>query len=69
VEERNDKGSWFGWEVSRERPINMEDAEDSGLVKMAVDFARGIRSGEVKVKDSGEAPSQEHDHDMRSNVM
>lgn len=69
VEERNDKGSWFGWVVARERSLNMEDADDAGLVKIAVDFARGIRSGEVKVKDSGESPTQDYDHDTRSNVM
>lgn len=69
VEERNDKGSWFGWEISRERPLNMEESDDSALVKIAVDFARGIRMGEVKVKDSGDTPHQDHDHDSRSNVM
>lgn len=54
VEERNDKGSWFGWEVHEERILDLEQKSDSALFKMAVEFSKSIKSGEVKVKQEGE---------------
>lgn len=66
VEERNDKGSWFGWEISKERSLDMSKEDDKALVEMAVDFTRGVRAGEVKVKESaGDAP----EHDSHAGVM
>ena len=46
VEERNDKGSWFGWEISRVGPV-----EDKNLFAMAVDFSKSVAKGEVQVKE------------------
>lgn len=57
VAEQNDKGNWFGWEVSKERGLDMSNAQDKDLVNMAIDFARGIKAGEVKVKESSESPN------------
>lgn len=59
VEERNDKGSWFGWTISRERVFVLEDETDSAIFHMAKDFSKSIRAGEVKVK-------QERDDDAPS---
>ena len=41
----NDKGTWFGWDVSRVGPI-----EDAGIYKIAKDFGANVSKGEVKVK-------------------
>ncbi len=49
VEERNDKGSWFGWDITREGPLDMADEAD--LFEMALNFAKSIKAGEVKVKE------------------
>jgi len=49
VEERNDKGSWFGWEVSRSGPLNMD--VESDLFEMGLAFAKSVKAGEVKVKE------------------
>lgn len=46
VEERNDKGSWFGWEISRIGPV-----EDKALFGLAVEFSKSVAKGEVEVKE------------------
>lgn len=46
VEERNDKGSWFGWEISRVGPV-----EDKNLFNLAVEFSKSVAKGEVQVKE------------------
>jgi hypothetical protein len=50
VEERNDKGSWFGWEVSRDRVLSLASDTDSALFQMAVAFSKSVKAGEIKVK-------------------
>jgi hypothetical protein len=51
TEERNDKGSWFGWDIVRERQLDIKAEEDAELYQMAVAFSKSITAGEVKVKD------------------
>ena len=46
VEERNDKGSWFGWEISRVGPV-----QDKSLFNLAVEFSKSVAKGEVEVKE------------------
>ena len=50
VEERNDKGSWFGWEITRESSLNLETPEGKEWFESAVAFARSIKAGEVQVR-------------------
>ena len=45
VKEGNDKGNWYGWEISREKQL-----EDANLYSMAKTFAESVSKGEVKVK-------------------
>ena len=45
VQQSNDKGTWFGWDVSRVGPIS-----DSGIYKIAKDFGANVSKGDVKVK-------------------
>ena len=52
VAESNDKGNWFGWEVSRERQLDLDNESD--LFDMAVAFAKSVRAGDVKVKQEQE---------------
>lgn len=62
VEERNDKGSWFGWEVAHAREVNLNNQNDKTLFQMAVDFSKSVKAGEVKVKeDQGESSTPVHD--------
>jgi hypothetical protein len=50
VEERNDKGSWFGWEISHERHLDLENAKERPLFMMGMEFSKSVKAGEVKVK-------------------
>ena len=43
--EGNDKGSWYGWEISREEQLG-----DANLYSIAKTFAESVTKGEVKVK-------------------
>lgn len=62
VEERNDKGSWFGWEISHERPLDLENAKERPIFMMGMDFSNSVKAGEVKVKeDQGEQATPVHD--------
>lgn len=57
VEERNDKGSWFGWEIAHARSLQLGLETERTLFQMGVDFSTAVRAGEVKVKeDQGDAP-------------
>jgi len=55
VEERNDKGSWFGWEISHERSLDL--ADEKPLFDLGVSFSKSVRAGEVKVKEDQGAES------------
>ena len=50
VGEENSKGSWHGWEISREGPIT-----DGALYKRAKEFSESIMAGEVVVKHTDES--------------
>ena len=54
VKEGNDKGNWFGWEISRE-----EQLEDVNHYKQAKQFAESVSKGEVKVKHEQEVPTDQ----------
>ena len=45
VQQSNDKGTWFGWDVSRVGPIS-----DPGIYKIAKDFGASVSKGDVNVK-------------------
>jgi hypothetical protein len=55
VEERNDKGSWFGWEISHERSLDL--AQEKPVFDLGVSFSTSVRAGEVKVKEEHGAES------------
>ena len=54
VSEENSKGSWHGWEINLEGPI--EDASQYGLAKA---FSESILQGEVKVKHHQEGVAED----------
>jgi adenylosuccinate synthase len=41
----NDKGTWFGWEVSKVGPV-----QDQGVYGIAKSFAEQVGKGAVEVK-------------------
>ena len=54
VQESNDKGKWFGWEIERVGTI-----EDKSVYDAAKLFAASVNSGAVKVKHHDEALAAE----------
>ena len=51
VQMSNDKGTWFGWDVSKVGPI-----EDKSVYGIAKNFAERISKGEIKAKHGTEEP-------------
>ncbi len=45
----NDKGTWFGWDVTKVGPVTQKDLYD-----MAKNFAISVGKGEVEAKHSSE---------------
>ena len=52
--EGNDKGSWYGWEISREEQLG-----DANLYSIAKTFAESVSKGEVKVKYEEESTTDQ----------
>ena len=50
VQQSNDKGTWFGWSVEKEGPV-----QDKSLYEAAKSFAISCSSGDVKAKASEES--------------
>ena len=53
----NDKGTWFGWDVSKAGPIT-----DTGLYQQAKKFSESISKGSVKAKHGEEKPKGSASH-------
>ena len=51
---QNDKGSWFGWEVSKVGPVT-----DKGLYDQAKSFSENISKGSVKAKHGEDKPKDQ----------
>ena len=49
----NDKGTWFGWEVSKVGPIT-----DASIYQQAKSFSENISKGAVKAKHGEEKPAE-----------
>ena len=58
VEQSNDKGTWFGWEVSKVGPV-----QDQALYSNAKSFFESVSKGEVKVKH-GEESAEKSDENI-----
>ena len=54
VQQSNDKGTWFGWDIARVGPIN-----DPGVYKIAKDFSTNVAKDSVKVKHEADAPQSQ----------
>ena len=50
----NDKGTWFGWEVSKVGPVT-----DKGLYDQAKSFSENISKGSVKAKHGEDKPKDQ----------
>jgi len=49
VQMSNDKGTWFGWDVSTVGPV-----QDKGVYEIAKNFAASVSKGEVQAKPETE---------------
>ena len=49
VQLSNDKGTWFGWDVSKIGPV-----EDAGIYNMAKNFATSVGKGEIQANHGSE---------------
>jgi len=56
VQQSNDKGTWFGWEVQKIGPVS-----NAELYQQAKAFAESISKGDVKAKH-GETDKKESSH-------
>ena len=55
VQMSNDKGTWFGWEVTKEGRVT-----DKGVYEMAKEFSQRLGKGEIQAKHgNGEADSKQ----------
>ena len=53
----NDKGTWFGWEVSKIGPV-----QDVALYQQAKSFTESVSKGDIKVKHGNETEKSEASH-------
>jgi hypothetical protein len=53
VQLSNDKGTWFGWDVSTVGPV-----QDNGVYEIAKSFAASVAKGTVEAKPENENPLQ-----------
>ena len=58
VPETNDKGEWFGWEISRERQLDLNDAGDKSLFTNAMSFCGAVKEGDVEIKPEAQHNKQ-----------
>ena len=49
----NDKGTWFGWEVSKNAPVT-----DTTLYNQAKTFSESIAKGNVRAKHGEDKPKE-----------
>jgi hypothetical protein len=54
VQMSNDKGTWFGWDISKVGPVT-----DSNVYSLAKGFAEKIGKGEVEVKHDTDVEASE----------
>ena len=54
VQQSNDKGTWFGWSVSKVGPV-----QNKNLYEQAKAFASSVKSGDVQAKHAQEEKSTE----------
>lgn len=64
VHEQNDEGSWFGWDITRERGLNPQEPDDATLFDMAMAFAKSVKAGEVQVKEQEAVKVDASDDDL-----
>ena len=57
IQQSNDKGTWFGWEVSKIGPV-----QDTTLYQQAKTFAENVSKGDVKVNHGDTAQKQTKTH-------
>ena len=55
VQQSNDKGTWFGWTVSKVGPV-----KDRGLYEQAKGFAESVRGGDVQAKHIKDEKGEEN---------
>ena len=56
---KNDKGTWFGFDITRVRGLDLSYEDDKQLFATALQFAESIKAGEVQVKEDKSAKMQD----------
>ena len=54
VQQSNDKGTWFGWDVAKVGPIS-----DQGVYTIAKDFSNSVAKGNVEAKHESEGTKKQ----------
>ena len=68
VQEQNDKGNWFGWDIAKAEQLNLGSDWDKTIFNEAVAFAKSCKAGEVKVKEQ-EGQSEEMENITSNSPM
>ena len=54
VQQSNDKGTWFGWDVNKIGPV-----QDKALYDQAKSFSQNISKGNIKVRHASDSKKSE----------
>ena len=63
VQEQNDKGTWFGFDITRVRGLDLASDDDKQLFATALQFAESIKAGDVQVKEDKSANTEKDGDD------
>lgn len=63
VQEQNDKGTWFGFDITRVRGLDLASEDDKQLFATALQFAESIKAGDVQVKEDKSANTEKDGDD------
>tara|TARA_R110002012_G_scaffold3552_2_gene16568 strand:+ start:5474 stop:6280 length:807 start_codon:yes stop_codon:yes gene_type:complete len=67
VPESNEKGNWYGFEITREKGLDLKSEQEVALFKQAIAFAQSVKAGEVVVRETEEETLVDNDDD--DNIM
>ena len=65
--ESNDKGSWYGWDITRDKQLDLSNEDEASTFDTAVGFGNSVKQGEVQVKSENADETWEGGSDNTTN--
>ena len=65
--ESNDKGSWYGWDITRDKQLDLSNEDEASIFDTAVGFGNSVKQGEVQVKSENADETWEGGSDNTAN--